>query len=66
MPGFNGRGPMGEGSMTGRGRGRCANKNSQRSNSQREQDDITTGGFGLRRWLRRGNNQWRGFQQDKG
>lgn len=25
MPGFNGTGPMGQGAMTGRGLGRCAN-----------------------------------------
>lgn len=29
MPGFNRQGPLGEGSMTGRRRGPCANKNTQ-------------------------------------
>lgn len=66
MPGFNGRGPAGEGPRTGRGQGRCTGKDTPNPTPQgrgrRQQDGSTSGGFGFRRWLRRGNNQWRGNQ----
>ncbi|MGD9930436.1 MAG: DUF5320 domain-containing protein [Mangrovibacterium sp.] len=74
MPGFNRRGPQGEGPMTGRGRGRCANrgnipseKNSgsaQSPNPDAISDDAAFGnrGFGFGLGLKRGRWLGRGFR----
>ncbi len=71
MPGFNQRGPVGEGPMTGRKQGKCANKGrSQMRNNQLEQtsegqsfqqEDTAPRGFGFRRGLKRRNASGRGL-----
>jgi len=63
MPRFNGTGPVGQGSGTGRGLGKCTTKDTEKRNLRdTDQNDFTDGGFGFRRWLRRGKNQWRGIR----
>lgn len=49
MPGFDRKGPLGMGPMTGGGRGRC-------TAAGRELDDTTIGGFGRGRRLGRGRS----------
>ena len=61
MPRFNGTGPEGEGPKTGRGNGKCTKKTESQNLRDTKQDDFISGRFGVRRWLRRGNSQWRGF-----
>jgi hypothetical protein len=51
MPNLNGKGPFGEGPMTGRGRGRCRKKESNQSekpDSQSNSEDKETS-YGFRR-----------------
>jgi len=56
MPQCNGKGPAGQGSMTGRGAGCCGgNKVSRHSNRFSERDMEFTGGFGLGRGFGFGN-----------
>ena len=71
MPGFNRKGPQGEGPMTGRKRGRCANKSTNsdksESNSQNaekqslKQNEIASRGLGIGRGLRNRNASGRGL-----
>ena len=60
MPGFNRRGPEGEGPMTGRGLGRC-NENANRREDDRDFDERGTG----RRWRFRFGGD-RGFGSGRG
>ncbi len=54
MPGLDGKGPEGEGPLTGRGRGRCNKQNKKRKDMNQESSDS---GKGLqRRGFRRGKN----------
>ncbi|HOO33594.1 MAG TPA: DUF5320 domain-containing protein [Thermotogota bacterium] len=53
MPGFNGRGPNGEGPMTGRGRGRCSQNFTEESTVVRKASEengecVETDGFDRR------------------
>lgn len=71
MPGFNRKGPQGDGPMTGRKRGRCINKNTNPSPNEAErqasgnqsfqQDDFLPRRLGLRKGLRRRNAFSGGF-----
>lgn len=65
MPGFNQRGPAGQGPMTGRRMGRCtnygANQKSQTTEEETQNQDFGRGfGFG-RRGRGRGRGTNRGF-----
>ncbi len=62
MPGFDGRGPNGEGAMTGRGRGRCSQSIKEDVNIQRENGvpgDSDLPIYGRREF----RGQGRGFSQ---
>ncbi len=54
MPGFNRKGPAGEGPMTGRGRGQCAGTGARKSSQDPEsQEKNQPGLWGLGRGHRR-------------
>lgn len=72
MPGFNRRGPRGEGPRTGRGKGRCNDASPNRSNQKQETRDANTPEnqaeknmsdfFGLKSGLRRRTASGRSFR----
>lgn len=61
MPGFNQKGPMGEGPMTGRKMGKCTDFGTKNSSSSEEtiNENFVRGGrgFGMRRGLGFGQNR---------
>lgn len=61
MPGFDRRGPEGEGPMTGRGLGRC-NENAKRTDDDQEMNER---GWG-RGWRFRFGGGGRGFRNGRG
>jgi len=75
VPGFDRRGPNGEGPMTGRGRGRCngVNVNAQNANIDNTQENTPENqafntpdygygrGFGRGFGIRKGRGRGRGF-----
>ena len=72
MPGFNRRGPQGEGPMTGRKQGRCARRSENPSSRDtgteepkpkpNQENDETLGWFGRRRGIGHRNGQGHGFR----
>lgn len=63
MPGRNGTGPMGEGAMTGRRMGRCANRGVKPTVDQPE--DLTPR-FGMGRGLGKGMGRGAGMRHRNG
>lgn len=53
MPGFNQKGPMGEGPMTGRKMGKCTNYGADNKSTEETLDNVAGRGLGLRRGLGR-------------
>ncbi|MFA6618492.1 MAG: DUF5320 domain-containing protein [Candidatus Neomarinimicrobiota bacterium] len=64
MPGLDGKGPMGQGSKTGRGLGNCNPVNDTPNNENNEQTPVGGGFFG--RGMGRGLGMNRGFGRGLG